>query len=379
MYRDPKRLSVTRGGGRLLVVGMPLLMAGAGSIVAAYSGMFANERGWGAPFVPLGVALAAVGAVMALLRWGYVVDAGARSCTRWWGFLFPLVRRRTSLESATHVAVSREFRETGGGRYTRLRVRYPVRLEGCGVAIDVDAPRDQGSARRRAKELARLLGLGIRDSSTGELVVLDAKEVDESLRGRVRRTGERPARPTGPPPAGLRVEERWGEIVFEIPAPGLRGGRLASAVVPVAIAIPGLLLAAALTPRALDAGITRMLRSPIGVGLALLVASELMLVALAVRIAAGAWRTRRLRVWPDGVRLEVEGPVSTALTELASAEIEDVEVVAGVEEVGPGRFLARAQPRIVLRSDRVDVEFGQGLSRAELEWLRDTVRFIVTS
>ena len=206
MNGDPNRLSIKRGGGCLILFGLPFLSAGIAVIVAALSGAMGSEDGSAAPLVfviPFGLVFASVGAGIMFGRAGIEIDLTARTITTWWGLMVPFKSRTLPLERAKIVSINREVRRSKNSTYTV----YPVRIEGFEKAIDIEEPRNYADARRRAEEIAKFMNLGVEDSTSGKKVVREAGTLDESLRERAERTGEDLKMPEAPPNATNRSRE----------------------------------------------------------------------------------------------------------------------------------------------------------------------------
>ena len=82
MFRDPDRYSVKRGGGCLMLFGLPFFAAGVGIIIAALAGAMDNESGEPAPLyfvIPFGLVFASVGAGLMFGRAGVDLDSRSRT------------------------------------------------------------------------------------------------------------------------------------------------------------------------------------------------------------------------------------------------------------------------------------------------------------
>ncbi len=225
---DPERMVYRSGGGCLMLFGLPFLVAGAFMIVAPFlEGRFQmKDSKTGRPMPPavglaMGAAFAAVGIGLMFGRSGKTLDRRADTLTAWWGLLVPFRRKEHRLSAFERVTLSREIRHSKNSTYTV----YPVRLEGAGVPkVTLEEPRDMNAARALGEEAAKFLGRPLADSSTGSQVVRQPGELDESLRERARRTGERPQVPPPSPAAGAPPASSPTPCASRLPPRGSSGG-----------------------------------------------------------------------------------------------------------------------------------------------------------
>jgi hypothetical protein len=253
---------------------------------------------------------------------------------------------------------------------------YPVRIEGAEGVIDVEEPRDYSKARRRAEEMAKFLGFGVEDSSSGSKMVREAGTLDMSLRDRLRASGERPTRPPDQPPGStVAVESAGSQATFDLPAPGLGAAGKVAVVVGIGFAcVPFVFFGGAFR----EFGDAWPFLVVFGIfGLVWLAGTLGFVVKIVVRATARG----RLVVDPREVTLETRSFLGTKTVTLPADELEELDLVGEADARVPKsmRGLVGSGGHIVARSDRAEVEFGHGLPRTELEWMRDTVRFIVTS
>ncbi len=381
MCRDSDRYGVKKGGGCLMVFGLPFFAAGIGIIVAALSGAMTSDSGDPPPLyfvIPFGLVFASVGAGLMFGRAGVILDARAHTITEWWGLLVPFKREVTSFDVMNIVTITSEVRRSKNSSYTV----YPVRIEGEEGVIDVEDPREYPKARRRAEEIAKFLGLGVTDSSSGTKVVREAGSLDMSLRDRLRASGELPERPPEQPPGSKVVATSAGsQATFDLPAPGLGAAGTVAVVIGIVFAcIPFMFFGGAFFATDLFDDAETMWPF-------LLFGAVFILIWLAgtlgfvVKTIKKATARARLVVDPREVKLETRSFLGTKTVTLRADELEELECADEDDERVPKalRALAGSGGRIVARADRAELEFGLGLSRAELEWLRDTARFIVTS
>jgi hypothetical protein len=122
-----------------------------------------------------------------------------------------------------------------------------------------------------------------------------------------------------------------------------------------------------------------------GAGLVLFFALPAILVTLG--IVRHARTATSVRITPESLAVERPGSLRNKHTAIGIDELEELTIVsgAGLVSTSSGRrppiTLMNLLPshRIVARSDRASVSFGEGLSTGELEWLKSLVQSAVTA
>ena len=213
----------TSGGGCLLFFGLPFLLTGlaliAGSLgIISIESFIESEVPWYLVFL-IGMLFGTIGAVLAFGRAGLTIDRRQNKIIRWYGVWSWVKRTEYPIDNYLRLTVTRETRSSGKSSYTA----YPVQLRGGEGTnpIEIEAPRDYPTARKTAEALARFLNRPLEDSTSGETMVRQAAELDQSIRERVRRAREKVAVPDPPARMKSRVYTEGGSTVIEIPSPGI--------------------------------------------------------------------------------------------------------------------------------------------------------------
>ena len=374
---DPDLRRSTQGGGCLMLFGAPFFTIGLFLCSSPLWGPLTDKRGQPTPawaVVPFGMVFAAVGAALVLGRRGVILDRRARTITTWWGLLVPFKSKHYALEEFPCVTVSRETRNSKNSTY----VVFPVRLENASVKVELGEFHVRMPSRRLAEETAKFLGLGLRDLSTGEEIVREAGNLDESLRQQLARTGERSEMPRQPEHCRTRHAVHGAEAVFEIPPPGMSRMPWFAVALPLGFSIflvipisqslaaelnkplPDLLLAAFLG--CFLFGVVSAVLGLIGVTL---------LRTLATR--------ERLIVSSRGLHLERISPLLRKSWTIPADELEELEVVPASSSLRSFADALNSGSTIIAYSDRTTLHFGTGLPEPEVQWLQDVVRFLVTA
>jgi hypothetical protein len=297
------------------------------------------------------------------MRAGLTMDRRSRSIVAWWGAFLFLKRRTMSMDEARQVNVTRETREDWSGSHRRHLTVYAVKIEGKGGPLIVEEPTDHDRARRVAERVAKFLGLGIADSSSGSTIRREAGTLDMSLREKLRARGEKLDPPATPPRAKAKVEYRGGDAVIDVPPEGFSPFVSPGVWVLVAAAV-AIATGASANTLNLDAWdgepIPQWWIAVIGI-LGACVGGYLF-----VRDYRSAAWPQRISVGPHGLRAERISPAGAAALarEIPLEELEEVNVEG---------------PLVAARSDRATIEIGRGLDRAELAWIRDVIAFVVAS
>lgn len=260
------------------------------------------------------------------------------------------------------------------GQVKGNREYIDVRLVSFGAVADDDegflllAAEKHPQARRLAEQIARFMGLGIADFSSGKALVRDAQAVNESLRDRLARYGRVPAMPARP--AKCRIRERvagdWVELQLPKVDRGLFRGTAGLAF--VAQFLLGLGIAYKLEmlrgpDRLPDAGFLALLGFG---GLLILSATGYALFVLSFQ--------ERVRVGKQGLVLLTSSIYTRRKRTIPSEKLEELFVgVATDSRLNVGR------EAVVARSDDLSLEFGARLSDDERCWLRDVIFYLVTA
>ncbi len=358
---DPQRYRKVKGGGCLTVFGMPFFLVGLLLFALALGIIPAHMEG-GAELPVLFISLFGtpfflVGALLVFGRSGLTIDKSRGSISRWWGLLVPMRSEETPLGLVQAVHLGYDPGDSDSP------ATYPVELvlDGARAPIAVQSGTGYPQMRALAERLAALIGKPCEDTSTGQRVVRDPKRLDESLRDRVRRLGEKLSSVPSPPSTlRTRVTQRGTAVTLEIPAPP----RSLFHFIPLFFAV---IFAAWIGIDFLPA----ILGSEGSPGVRISVGSFLLLVFVVGPILLSlkpiVWpKSRHTVVTADRAGLQVEewSGEKCKRTEIPVDELEDL--------------LAPA-PGITAVSDRGTVTFGEGLSAEEVTYLHALVRWALVS
>lgn len=372
---DPEVLEYRYGGGFVSVFGLPFLLIGLSVAVAP----ILTEGAAGVPALaatlPFGLIFALVGGGLVFGRSSLTIDRRRKTVTTWWGALGVGPSTVKPLGEGGQVTVGCESRGSGKSRHTV----YPVRLEGSvAEALEVGAPQDSSEARRQAEEVAKFLGLGMADRSTGVEIVREAGTLDESVRDRNARLGRRIELPERPRSARSRYAPLGSTHRVEVPASGLTIMHVLQICFGGFIGLIGL-------------GVTVGIGSDIDAPRLAVVMPALMFGIPALAIALPAVfdaRSRHLvEVSPTRLVVERQGLIGSTRNEFPAREVEELEIL------GPGGRSLPASPAlagtpagslltaflggqiILVRSDKLTVRFGAGLDPDELVWVKGLIEY----
>lgn len=160
----------------------------------------------------------ALGIGLPVLTFRRGCDFNRGEVVKWWGFAVPWRRVRYALGDFEQVVLCSETRRasTNGGRGQRSYVVYPVRLQGA-ERIVLRESTDYRVARLQAEEVAQYLDLPLADSTSGEVVVRAAGDLDKSLAEQLQDDGAEIELPDLPPETNLQVKAQGGEVRIELP------------------------------------------------------------------------------------------------------------------------------------------------------------------
>ncbi len=389
------RMERKDGGGCIMLFGLPFFAVGVFMALNALGvgGAGMEEDTPQILFLIFGLVFGGVGAGLMFGRSGVVIDRATMKITKWWGLLVPMKTTEYNLLDFDRVTISKENRGSGNSS----RTVFPVKLAGGGEvgAFEYEAPVDYQKARQVGEELARFLGRDIEDRSSGVTVHRSLKELDESVRDRMRRTRERVRLPGAPWEMKATIREEVEGTVIELPPPGLKPVHLATII-----------------PSLIFAGVVGLffLRPLFGTGtpgeVKLIFGGFVVLFFIVVPVAVtlgSALRKARYRVTITVsqvmLRIEQGSGRRRKVTEIPGSELEEFELVGrkdpfdavvreaeeGYERTGepeqkilrmltPDSMLGKlarmaVKSEIVARSDTETIRFGRDLSDDELVYL----------
>lgn len=359
---DPNQLAYQGGGGCLSLFGLPFFAAGVFVMFAALTGQMKTKGGqpggietiiFGTVF---GLIFASVGAGFLFGRSGLVFDKGTKTVKRWYGLLFPMWARTYEVNSFNEVTISKEVRRSKKSTYTV----YPVRLTGRNVSqLDICEPRDEQEARRIGEEVAKFINVDMVSGLGGVTVRREAGTLDESLRERLRRSGQDVDITAPPDGMRSRFSARGNAVFFQVPPPPFSVAHVAP--IGCAAVFAGFVGFTFLAPLLTDTRTPTEVKLIFGV----FVGGIFMLLPLASTIGMAVARLkRRCQVEADSysLRVTMQGAVSSKSFEVPSKELEELRI-----EENRGEYCLAAV------SDKQTVRFAEGLPRAELEWIRDVM------
>lgn len=365
--KNPDLLEFSFGGGCIALFGLPFL---AGGLTVIGCGLFtAFETGSpfaAIPFALFGIIFAGVGSLFVFGRAGIIIDRRDGTVTSWRGFVVPLWRTVSTLSDRKWVHVTREVRRSKNSTYTV----YPVRVQTSKGPVSIEESSSFLSSRGRAEQVAKFLGMGIRDASGDFPVERPAGTLDESLRDRFRRAGEKPRMPQAPEGCRVEYDVNGEEVAFEIPASGFRASHRLALV--VAVLISGVIAGVEGWPLLQSRDEGR------GIALVILLGfASIPLVVIGIPTITSATTRVRLLASPRGVREDRRSWFHRAGTEIPAAEMEELGIRPVVSSADS--FLGGGIERVRIVSDRGMIEAGAGLTAEELEWFRGMIECLVTA
>ena len=355
---DPQRIEIRQGGGIASLIGLIFVGAGIALLI-----MLTDEAPWFVvPFVSVFIL---IGLAVMLARSAFTCDGRQRLITSWWGFLVPMSTRTIPFDRVTCVAYSKRRVRTKNSSYTI----YPIKIEATeGRPLTVENPRDLSAARKRAEQLAKLVGSAIEDRTGETPQRREAEMLDASLADQLA------DQPLEWPElsAGSAIEYELVDDAAHITLPRPRLGPL------LALGI-GFLVLFVLPPVVAVTFAMVSEGNPTALALVAVIAGVVLLLPVAAVITI----MRRLKVQEhvivarDRLIVEKRRGRHAERVEIPAAELEQLADASDGRQV-PG-FLNRAGlgPPLRAVSDTSEVTFGGTLSPPDRAWLRDALRFIL--
>jgi len=368
---EDNRLEIKSGGGFLMLFGLPFFCSGIFIIVMGLMGKMNSSSGGPASLffiIPFGLVFASVGGGVMFGRRGRIIDGDNRQVTAWWGLLVPLKKTDYSFNEFQFVSVCKEVRRSEKSSYTC----YPVRIESSDDSVTVEEPRVYHKSRQLAEEVAKLMGLPMQDSTSGESVVRDAEHLDESFRERVQRTGENLDIPDQPDGCRVACHPEGDALVLDLPPPGtglihylMLGSSLLGVIVVCVFFLPHFVSAPPPTNYIFMGfiGVFFILGPVLSIGL---------------KINREAMRRDRITVSARGLFLERTFLIGSKTHEMPAEELEELEIEL-MENQQQHELIVAMGRHITARSDEVTVTFGNGLSKDDLSWMYQLLKYVLAT
>jgi len=351
----------------------------------------------------VGVLVAMLGLVFVGGRNGKVFDGRRRTLVSWWGFLVPMRSKEVRLAAYSMVVLSKEVRRSKNSSTTL----YPIRLEGDATEVlGVDQCLDYLQARRVAEAVSKVARLPLTDSSSGKAVVREPDTLDESLRTRMRRLGERIEIPPRPVTMQSQVGVTSSTVTIDIPGMSARARLIINLIISAVVLGIGILFSGAVFQGGGDALFGEMVPFLIFGGF------------FAIPLSVILWRIRNFKrpVHVTANRITLTLVEGRKTTEIPGDDLEELSI-SGIDinqlfrtqpdgslVVDPSRLdtpegttysaqhgqpptippaltgvvraLAAFAPQklsILARSDHASVSFGGGLDSAEIAYLYSVI------
>lgn len=357
--QDPELYKVNKGGGCLMLFGLPFFLSGIFTIFIPVVMDNKANSGEMIPVIIFGSIFSLVGFGIMFGRAGLVLDRRLNSVRSWWGILFPFSKQEYRLDEVQQVTLTKEVRRSKNSSYTVYPVRIIGEAGGEDFKINVKESRQYQESRRLGEELAKFVTRSLVDSSSGKTVVREHDKLDESVREKVRRLGKVTEIPPVPKETKLHCQIEGKEIEILIPPPGwhfimwlpLAIGAIISGI--FAINMRGF-----------------MNDAPIFFQVMAFLFLSFPLLGISFVLLKHASTQHLLEVTPKIFRATKSSPFGKKEEELSTDKIEELEIVTGQNFFG-GNILAR--------SDEKTVSFGTGLSSEELKWLYAVVENTISA
>lgn len=353
------------GGGCLTLVGLPFLAVGLFTLFAPYF----LPPPTGADFyivVGMGSVFALIGAVILFARSKTVIDRKMGFVHKTDSVIVPLRSKQYALTDYDTVFLSKEVRRSKNSTY----YVYPVKLTGPGGEIKIEESQRYEDQRRIAENIAKFTGFNVADSSSGQTVVREARNLDESLREKVRRTGQISEIPPMPTPTKIACTTEGQEFQVALPPNPL--GKLLVVAGPVLVA---------LIWGSLFVEMGQLWKHDV-LSLKIMIGAVVCLPCLIILFYFFKAGTRRceVRVSPERLALIEAWMLGKKIREIPTAELEELVVVSPTPDLKglEGLSWLLSQNHIVARSDRRTLCIGKGLSPAELAWIHAVIEHTTT-
>ena len=229
---DPGILSLRSDVVGCVVFAGLLFVAGGGTAIAFALGRIPVEAYFDPELKNIALVAGALVALLGLVfiggRSGKIFDSRRKILTSWSGIFVPMRHKEQRLEGYSTVVLVKEIHRSKNSSTTL----FPVRLESSAAeALKTDTCTDYLKARRLAEALAKVMRLPLTDSTSGEALTREPNHLDEGLRDRMRRLGERVEIPPQPRTMRSQAQVNSSEVVVEIPGMSAKARLIMNVVV----------------------------------------------------------------------------------------------------------------------------------------------------
>ncbi|RLE26953.1 MAG: hypothetical protein DRJ61_17955 [Acidobacteria bacterium] len=401
---DPGILSLRSDVVGCVVLAGLLLIVGGGLTLAFALDMIPIDASFNPDLENIVLAAGALGVMLGLIfvggRSGKIFDSRRQSLISWSGLFVPMRHKEHRLEGYSTVVLVKEIHRSKNSS-TPL---FPVRLESSAAeALKIDTCTDYLKARRLAEVVAKVMRLPLTDSTSCKTLTREPDRLDESLRDRMRRLGERIEVSPRPHTMHSKAQVNSSEVVVDFPGMSAKA-RLIMNVVVIGLVLglggfffgaqmiidaksqwsenwPMLLFAGlfVLIPLSVFLGKIRHFNRPVRVKanrVALIVTegrktTEIPGDELEELSISGLDISQLFQTQPDGSLIvdpnRLDSPEGVAHSALHGGPPTIPPVLAGIV-----RTLGAFSPKrlsILARSDRASVSFGAGLGSDEITYL----------
>lgn len=252
------------------------------------------------------------------------------------------------------VSISKEERSDGESKYEA----YPVRIEGEGQPIDCEEFKSLKQSYIKCLELAETLDFTVIDRTTGEGLVWNRRDLRNSLLEEVHQTASHLGLPDPPLDCLSKMERATEGIRLEIPRtyPKVEG------LIPYIVA-PWFVISFLV-----------MVFIPSEMIMWFPIFSFIILGILIFCLTAIAWvrfgLTTRIDVSGNKLAVSKDWILWKTVKETNIYSIRDITVVRTTSDT---EKVESKKAKIIVRSQTGTLEFGQGLSMKELQWMRDVL------
>ncbi len=374
---DPDVMEIRRGGGVLTAVGVFFLLLVLTFVGITLSSMQDTDSMIVASIF-FGIML--IGDLALILgRAGIVIDRRQKLLTTWWGLLVPWSKTQYELTGFSCITITKEIRRSKNSTYTV----YVVRLKNQeSKDIHIEENQDYLTSRRSAETVAKFMNLPLSDNSSGSEVIRKPEELDESLRNRLRRTGQIKPMPEDLPETKIQHRIEGDTLILRLPKHGF--GIWVGCIVAIGIIISGIfsvIITVILAEFAKDPNFL----------LFLLIAGVIALLPLGFCLFAAYYHytmREEVHISPQRLMLKKSWKFGKRSEEIQMDELEELELATVNQYQAKGRMpvgtganfnqVSLFNPGIVARSDYKVMNFGQSLNRKEVEWVMAVIENAIT-
>ena len=339
-----------------MLYGLPFLLIGL--VIIGYPYVVSGEAIPQIVALPLGGVFTLFGIFTVFGGSSATIDKGTGKITTWRGVLGLGFTLEYKISDVKMVTLTCESTQQSRQNQHAKSTHYPIILEGLEIPVNIDTAREFNEGRAIAKEIAIFLNLPMKYFSGGEEIIIEASELNQSVRQNMAAKGITPKSRPKPPGAESTHTQLGSTHTIHIPAPGFQPGHYLLMMIGVtAVLVPAILL----IPKLFEKETSLM-------PLLFLSVAGIFSVAMLCVAVYSAQAVTEVEISPTRIVVTTNVLFYRHVETLDGEKIEELRIDGPIMENSEGQVNPGSRA-ILVRADEKTLTFGWWLDEAELEWL----------